>query len=389
VYIELWKTISSGKTWRGEFQNKKKNGEIYWEAASVSPIFDNKGKMISYIKVAEDISGRKEADEALRASEEKFRTMMEALNDPVYICSRNFRVEYMNPAMIRRTGHDATGEFCFKALHGLDDKCSWCVYDKIQQGEVLESEIVSPKDNRAYHISQHLTVHGDGSYSKMTVFRDITDQKLAEQQIKSSLKEKESLLSEIHHRVKNNMQVITSLLRLQSAKIKDKKYAGMFKEAESRIRSMALIHEKLYQSKDFAIIDFNGYVKSLANHLIRSCPIGSNKIKLKREIEDISVGLNNAIPCGLIINELISNSLKHAFPTGEGGTIKITLRSMNEDEIELTVSDDGVGIPEEIDMKKTETMGLQLVNILAENQLDGEIELDRDGGTSFRIRFKN
>ena len=184
------------------------------------------------------------------------------------------------------------------------------------------------------------------------------------------------------------MQVISSLLKLQSAKIEDKKYVEMFKESENRIRSMSLIHEKLYQSKDFANVDFNGYVKSIANDLIRSYAVTPDKIKLNTKIEDVSLGLDNAIPCGLIINELISNSLKYAFPKDREGEIKITFRAINSHEIEFTVSDDGIGIPAEMDIRETESLGLQLVYILAENQLEGEVELGRDGGTAFRIRFR-
>ena len=213
------------------------------------------------------------------------------------------------------------------------------------------------------------------------------DRKHDEEQIKSSLKEKEILLSEIHHRVKNNMQIISSLLKLQSAKIKDEQHVDIFKNAENRIRSMSLIHETLYQSKDFANVDFNGYVKSISNYLLRSYIVTSGAIKLNLEIEDITLGLDHSIPCGLIINELVSNSLKHAFPKGREGEIKIALRTINDHEVELTVSDDGVGIPREIDMGNPETLGLELVQILAENQLDGTLELERDGGTEFRIRF--
>ena len=220
------------------------------------------------------------------------------------------------------------------------------------------------------------------------IAKDITQQKLMEEEMESSLKEKEILLSEIHHRVKNNMQIIISLLKLQAGKSDNKQHVDMFTEIENRIRSMAIVHETLYLSKNFANIDFNGYVKTISNHLLRSFAVIPDKIKLKREIENIPLKLDNAIPCGLIINELVSNALKYAFPEEGEGEIKITLRSINDDQIELTVSDNGIGIPAEIDMEKTESLGLQLVQLLAENQLDGTLELDRDGGTAFRIRFE-
>ncbi len=212
--------------------------------------------------------------------------------------------------------------------------------------------------------------------------------KESEKLIKSSLKEKEVLLSEIHHRVKNNMQVIISLLRLQSDKVEDKKYADMFMEGEGRIRSMALIHEQLYQSKDFANIDFSEYAKSLASGLFASHGVDTNKIKLNIKIRDVALDLENAIPCGLIINELVSNSLKHAFPDERKGKIEISLLVTNENKFELTVSDDGAGIPQDLDIRNVESMGLHLVRLLAEKQLDGKMEIDRKEGTRFHFKFK-
>ncbi len=216
-----------------------------------------------------------------------------------------------------------------------------------------------------------------------------SEQKLQEsfEQVTASLEEKKVLLREIHHRVKNNLQVISSLLRLQGRYIEDERYQEMFTECQSRIQSMALIHETLYQSKDLANIDFADYIKKLANSLYQSYSIYRGKIALKMDVESIQISIDYATPSGLILNELISNSLKHAFPKGREGEIKITLRSV-EDEIELVVSDNGVGIPEDLDFRNTESLGLQLVVDLAENQLQGNIELDRIEGTKFRIKFK-
>ncbi|MFQ6041306.1 MAG: histidine kinase dimerization/phosphoacceptor domain -containing protein [Candidatus Poribacteria bacterium] len=211
--------------------------------------------------------------------------------------------------------------------------------------------------------------------------------KQTEEQIKTSLQEKEVLLKEIHHRVKNNMQVIVSLLNLQRRYIKDEKYGEMFRESQNRIRSMALIHEKLYQSENLTNIDFAEYIRSLASTLFQTYE-AYGKIALKMNIEDISLSIDSAIPCGLILNELVSNSLKYAFPEGKEGEIKIILRSADENEIELIVSDNGVGIPEDVDIKNTESLGLQLVATLTENQLDGEMQLNRTEGTEFRIKFK-
>jgi two-component sensor histidine kinase len=210
----------------------------------------------------------------------------------------------------------------------------------------------------------------------------------AEEQINESLKEKEMLLREIHHRVKNNMQIISSLLRLQSRDITDKKYNDMFTDSQNRIASMSLIHEKLYQSKGLARIDFNDYIRDLVNGLFQSYGV-NGRIALSLDVRDISLGIDSAIPCGLIINELVTNSLKHAFPEGRKGEIRILLNPTGENMIELVVSDNGVSIPEDVDIKKTESLGLHLVTILVENQLHGEINLDRSKGTEFLIKFKD
>jgi two-component sensor histidine kinase len=206
--------------------------------------------------------------------------------------------------------------------------------------------------------------------------------------LKELLNAKELLMREIFHRVKNNMQVISSLLSLQCKYIKDEKYIEMVKESQDRIKAMALIHENLYRSKDLSNIDFNDYIKSLAKGLLLSYKMDTSKIALKINIETVSFSIETAIPCGLIINELISNSLKYAFPDGRDGEINISLRSLDKDELEIIVSNDGVSFPKDLDFRNTESLGLRLVTNLAENQLHGKIELNRSKGTEFQIRFK-
>jgi two-component sensor histidine kinase len=206
--------------------------------------------------------------------------------------------------------------------------------------------------------------------------------------LKELLNEKELLMREIFHRVKNNMQVISSLLSLQCKYIKDEKYIEMFKDCQDRIKAMALIHENLYRSKDLSNIDFNDYIKSLANGLLLSYKMDTSKISLKINIETVSFAIETAIPCGLIINELISNSLKYAFPDGRIGEINISFRSLDKDELEIIVSNDGVSFPKDLDFRNTESLGLRLVTNLAETQLHGKIELNRSKGTEFQIRFK-
>jgi len=216
--------------------------------------------------------------------------------------------------------------------------------------------------------------------------RLVDDMKKAKEQIKGSLQEKEVLLKEIHHRVKNNLQVISSLLNLQLGYIEDKHGIEIFKESQNRVKSMALIHEKLYESKDLSRIDFAEYIRSLTASLFRSYGVSPGAITLKINGDDVLLGIDTAIPCALIINELISNSLKHAFPARKEGKIRITLRSDNDDKFTLIISDNGVGFSKDLDFRNTETLGLQLVMTLVQ-QLKGTIELDRSSGTEFKITF--
>jgi two-component sensor histidine kinase len=228
------------------------------------------------------------------------------------------------------------------------------------------------------------------------IYRDITMRKQAEEKIKNSLKEKEVMLYEIHHRVKNNMQIILSLLRLQSRGIEDERTKEMFQESQNRIRSMALIHEKLYQSGDLSRIDIADYVRGLSTHLVSVYSAEGMKVGLSVDIKDVYLDINRAIPLGLIVNELVTNAMKHGFEKGAEGHIRITARRAVKKEeakkgamrkFELVVDDTGKGLPEDFDITKTESFGMQLVSDLVQ-QLDGAIEFKRkDIGSAFVIRF--
>ncbi len=219
---------------------------------------------------------------------------------------------------------------------------------------------------------------------------DVTERRLDIDKIKASLKEKELLLREIHHRVKNNMQVISSLLSLQSGQIKDSRYAEIFNDTKTRIKTMSLVHEKLYMSKDMASIDFDDYIRDLSEGLFSVYKASARDISLTVDAENVFLNVDTAIPCGLVINELLSNSLKHAFPGDSKGEITIHLgQTVVKDKTvcDLIFSDTGVGIPDGIDIRKTESLGLQLIVTLVEHQLRGTLDLDRTKGTKFHIRF--
>jgi len=183
------------------------------------------------------------------------------------------------------------------------------------------------------------------------------------------------------------MQVISSLLRLQAEKVKDKDFGDMLRDSQGRIQSMALVYNKLYQSQDLSHINMADYIGELTAGLIKSYATSSQRITPIIDPSSVFLGVDMAIPCGLVINELIVNSLKYAFPEGRVGEIAVSLKNGSDHELELEVSDNGVGVPEGFNMANTSTLGLKLVTNLVENQLDGKIELDRSQGTTFRITF--
>lgn len=221
-----------------------------------------------------------------------------------------------------------------------------------------------------------------------TTITDVTTRKQVEEQLKFSLRDKEILLQEIHHRTKNNMQVISSLLTLQAAHSSNKNIEEILEETRRRIHAMALVHQKLYLSKDLSRINLREYIFELVNYLKQSYNIiPSNKISLKMDLENIFLLIDTAIPCGLILNELISNSLKHAFPLDKTGEISIKLDTTSENEIELQVSDNGVGIPEGFDFKQQSTLGMKLIFNIAEHQLGGTVIFENNTGVKCNIRF--
>ncbi|MBT4641068.1 MAG: transporter substrate-binding domain-containing protein [Deltaproteobacteria bacterium] len=216
--------------------------------------------------------------------------------------------------------------------------------------------------------------------------KTITERKQAEEKIKSSLKEKQTLIDEIHHRVKNNMNVVSSLLKLQANNIKDDKTKDILKESQNRIYAMSAIHETIHGSENLSEISLKTYLYKITNSIFQSSAVNSKKVKLKNDITEMPISINQASPLGLVTNELISNSLKYAFPDEKEGEISVSVKKLDK-ELELTIEDDGIGLPEEFDLKNSKTLGLKLVRTLVENQLDGSIEMESNDGTKFTIKF--
>jgi PAS domain S-box-containing protein len=229
-------------------------------------------------------------------------------------------------------------------------------------------------------------VEVEGQTMLTVILRDVTERTVADEKIRASLREKEALLKEIHHRVKNNLQVVSSLLGLQSRVISDPTQRTMFEESQNRVYSMALLHESLYQSDNLSQINFPEYIGQLADHLFRSYGVTPDRIQLRTDFEPVALHMDAAVPCGLIINELLSNALKYAFPGGRSGEIRIGLHGLENSEIQLVIADNGIGLKNGVDWTTTRSLGLRLVRSLAQ-QLSATIEITSEMGMEVQLTF--
>jgi PAS domain S-box-containing protein len=339
---------------------------------------------------------RKKSEEEVQERERFLSSVFESIQDGISILDQEYNIIRVNWAIEKWYAHamPIVGKKCYEAFHLQKDPCAVCPTRTTLKTAQASYEVV-PRIGEEGQTTGWLDLYSFPLIDKKTgqmkgvieYVRDITERKEAEDRLQSSLSEKEVLLREIHHRVKNNMQVISSLLNLQSRRVSDPIVLDMFRESQRRIRSMALIHERLYQSSDLSRIEFSQYVGNLATHLFHSYQVDSNRIRLTMDTEEVFLNINTAIPCGLIVNEMVSNALKHGFPNGRNGEVAIELHRVSGEGYVLRVRDDGVGFPEELDFRRTDTLGMQIVMTLV-SQIEGSIELRREKGTEFKILFQ-
>jgi|GEM_PF-5771140 len=389
----IYDTVQSGNVWTGTHLSQRKDGSTFVCELKISPLSDDQGHPIAFIGIMRDITAQVAAEEALKESESRFSGILSSMTDFVFafdaegcfIFYHTPRVEdlYVPPEQF-------IGKKYSEVLPEHINKQIEKALKKNKKGDAAEYEYDMTMGDRTRWFSAKMSpvFLEDQFRGSVSVVREITRRKKREDKIKKSLHEKEVLLKEINHRVKNNLQVIVSLLNLQSRHIRDKQAREMFTDSRNRIKAMALIHERLYHSENLAAIDFSEYVRILVRHLsgLYKDAARAEEIHLDVRIQDIFLDINTAIPCALIVNELVTNALKHAFQGDTPGKINISMSPVRGDRIKMLVHDNGVGFPENIDFTQTKSFGMQLVMTLVE-QIEGSISLNRHRGTAFEIEF--
>lgn len=396
---EISKTIKIiGKMMNGEvFRNfeidqKNKNGDIIPMEIYFTIVREG-SKIVAIQGVMRDISERKKAVEKLTESEKKYRNLVENIQEGLVTVDENEKIIYTNSA--------AAGIFGYSKKELLDKNLSSLTEPKQFQkitnqtsvrkkgvSSKYELNIIKKDGNRAIiSITASPLFNNDGEYyGSFGIFQDITKSKKAELRIKKDLKEKIILLQEIHHRVKNNLQIISSMLNLQSYKVKTDKELDLINDSRNRIITMSMIHEQLYKSSDLANVDFGEYLNELTSKLFYVFNTDFSKIALEIKVDKIFISINEAIPCGLIVNELVTNALKHAFPGDTKGKIIIEFKKVENHKI-LIISDNGIGLPDHISIEKSTSVGFTIIRALIA-QLQAEYTLNSKNGTSLIIKFQ-
>jgi PAS domain S-box-containing protein len=366
---------------------RRRDGSEFSIEISLSPLKTADGVLV--MAAIRDITERKKV-------EDKFRGFLEAAPDAIVIVNPEGKMVLLNSQAEKLFGYrraELLGQMVetlvpprYRRQHP-EHRHGFMTDPRVRpMGSGLELFGIR-KDGSEFPVEISLSpIESEEGMLVSAAIRDTSERKLVETRLRTSLKEKEVLLKEVHHRVKNNLQIVSSMLNLQMDQITDPLSLGLFKESQSRVRSIALFHEKLYQSKDLAHVDIAEYLKGLTNGLFTTYGVNPDDILLAIDTEDVPMGVDAAISCGLIVNELVSNALKHAFRDGRRGRVSVNLRREGNEAL-LTVRDSGVGFPSDIDFRDPTTLGLKLVCILTE-QLRGTIDLDVAEGTRFVIRFE-
>jgi PAS domain S-box-containing protein len=402
---EIWKThyekALEGYPQQFELMVRDKRGQEIWHELFLNPIFDEKKQVIEVSGIGHHITFKKQAERKIKDQAAKINSIFESTAMLIWTVDKKSRVTSFNDnfakTLFKQFGLEVQiGQLFPKALEPFvrEDlrKEMHVLYQEAMQGKHLRFESpLKDKNGNIVWVETFLNpifIDNDKVAEISCLAHDVTDKKIIEKQVRESLREKEILLQEVHHRVKNNLQVISSILNLQSSYVKDKNTLNILRESQNRIKSMSFIHESLYQTKDFSSIDFSDYILSLSNNLIHSYNIGLESVRLVTDFEKVFLNLDQAIPCGLIVNELLSNALKYAFSGDKKGTLSLSIKE-KDNKVFLRIKDNGVGLPVDFKFEEADSLGLQLVFTLIE-QLDGEVKFNTgpNQGTDYLITFE-
>lgn len=394
-WIDKYKLVLKGKPHVFVHKSNINNVDVYRQVY-LYPIFLN-NEVVEVSVIAQNITERINNENKIIEQSSKLKAIFESGEQLMWTITKDYKFTSLNKnyanavfdlygfypeigKSIREIGKNKTANF----ESVWDEKYESAFSGKQVELTTERTKLDGTKVFRQYYLYPIKNINNEVVEVSGIGF-DITENKINEEKINQSLKEKEILLKEVHHRVKNNMQVISSILNLQSSYVNDLYALNLLKECQNRIKSMAFIHESLYQSKNFESVNFSDYVSTLAKNLVHTYSVNTQKIKLILTLDKLFLNLDLSIPCGLIINEIISNSLKYAFPDNRDGIIFVTLK-VDKQKVMIQAGDNGIGIPSELDLKQSKTLGLQLVDTLVE-QINGIITLDRSRGTKFSIEF--
>ncbi|MFT5228183.1 MAG: two-component sensor histidine kinase [Urechidicola sp.] len=396
---EKYKQAFRGKTVFFEYEFLYIDGSIEYKEIYLNPLIDEQGAILEVSGIGIDVTERKLAQRKLNKNTVRYNIIFNNsaaiiwsldASKKVTACNKSFEIA-MRGWFNRLVSINS--DFVDYFDSAMDNSEAIKVFNKnFQKALTSKKQLfeIHCKDinNKSIYLEIYMSpicYEVDVVSEISCIAIDVTETKFASNELSESLKEKETLLQEVHHRVKNNLQIISSILNLQASYLKDENALSILMESQNRIKSMSFIHESLYINNNFRYINFSDYISSLTRNLIQSYTISPGKVDFDSHVDDVQLNIDQAIPCGLILNELISNALKYAFPNGQKGKIKLNI-SEDGDNVKIVIQDNGVGFPDDFDIEKSESLGLQLVFILVE-QLDGNIEIESNKGSKFLINF--
>lgn len=399
---EIADLLEDNRPFSGEVNLLRKDGSKFTSFLSINNLISTDNQFVGIMGISRDISDIKAKENEIKKQASKLNAIIESSSHFFFTIDKkrkitSFNKPFQEDVESKYKHRIAVGESFF-SIYKIDQRemdrkeieLFWEEkFKSVFEGnnERFENKRYDSEGNVFYReVYLNPIYNKSGSIKEVScIGHDTTKQRTAERELQNSLEEKNVLLQEVHHRVKNNMQVISSILSLQSTYVRDEDTINILRESQNRIRAMAAIHEKLYRTKNFSDIKFSSYVQNLAQNIIETYELSNKTVELSCKLDEVFLTLDVAIPCGLIINELITNSLKYAFNNKEKGLITVDLINQKE-KVVLRIADDGIGLPSDIDFRKTESLGLQLVSTLIE-QIEGTIEREKREGTAYKIEF--